>query len=82
MASEIRHTGPETYGPYPSTPGCKVAWVQETCGRESHEALKCMVVGRIGGAIEEKRWGPGTHLYHQYLLKVVNRSENSVGATL
>lgn len=71
MASEIRHPGPETYGPYPLTLGCKVAWVQETCGRESHEALKCMVVGRIEGGIQEKRWGPVTHLY-QYLLEVGN----------
>lgn len=40
-----------------------------------------MVVGRIRGGIQEKKWGPGTHLYHQYLLEVGNMSENSVGAT-
>lgn len=31
-----------------------------------------MVVGRIGGGIQKKRWGPGTHLYHHYLLEVGN----------
>lgn len=40
-----------------------------------------MVVGRIGGGIQKKRWGPGTYLYHQYLLEVGNISENFVGAT-
>lgn len=81
MASEIRHMGPETYGPYPSTPGCKVAWVQETCGREPR-GIKMHGGGKNWGRDIREDMGSGTHLYHQYLLEVVNMSENSVGATL
>lgn len=82
MASEIRHPGVETYGPYSSTLGCKVAWVQKTCGRESHEALKMHGSGKNWGRDTREEMGSWHPLYHQYLFEVGNISENSVGATL
>lgn len=69
-------------GQYPPILGCKVAWVQETSGRESHEALMCLVVGRIGRWYK-RRDGIVAPIYVTGdSLKMENISENSVGATL
>lgn len=83
MASEIRHPGQETYGPIPINPGIQVSMgPRDMWERESHEALKCMVVGRVGGWIQRRDGVLTPTCIISASLKVGNISENSVGATL